>query len=129
MDTSAFINGPKVREFAGHLADYCGVKHVIPCGNGTDALQFALMALGLKAGDEIIVPAFTYAATAEVIGLLGYTPVMVDVDYASFNMTAEHLASALTPKTRAIVPVHLFGQSCDMEPILEFSAAHGLYVI
>lgn len=129
LDTSAFINGPKVREFAGHLADYCGVKHVIPCGNGTDALQIALMALGLQAGDEIIVPAFTYAATAEVIGLLGYTPVMVDVDYASFNMTAEHLASALTPKTRAIVPVHLFGQSCDMEPILEFSAAHGLYVI
>lgn len=129
LDTAAFINGPQVKEFAGHLADYCGVKHVIPCGNGTDALQIALMALGLKPGDEVIVPAFTYVATAEVIGLLGLTPVLVDVDYASFNITVENIRQALTPKTKAIVPVHLFGQSCDMEPLLKFAAEHGLYVV
>lgn len=129
LDTTAFINGPKVKEFAGHLADYCGVKHVIPCGNGTDALQIALMALDLKHGDEIIVPAFTYVATAEVIGLLGYTPVMVDVDCASFNITPSNIEKALSSKTRAIVPVHLFGQSCDMEPILNFAREHHLYVI
>lgn len=85
LDTTAFINGPKVKEFAAHLAEYNRVKHVIPCGNGTDALQIALMALGLKPGDEVVVPAFTYVATAEVIGLLGYTPVMVDVDYYFFQ--------------------------------------------
>lgn len=129
LDTTAFINGPKVKEFAGRLADYCGVKHVIPCGNGTDALQIAFMALGLEPGDEVIVPAFTYVATAEVIGLLGLTPVLVDVDYASFNVTVENIRQALTPKTKAIVPVHLFGQSCDMEPLLKFAAEHGLYVV
>lgn len=129
LDTTAFINGPKVKEFASHLAEYCEIRHVIPCGNGTDALQIALMALGLKPGDEVIVPAFTYVATAEVIGLLGYTPVMVDVDYTSFNVTIENIRQALTSKTRAIVPVHLFGQSCDMEPILKFAAEHGLYVV
>ena len=129
LDTTAFINGPKVKEFAGHLANYCGVKHVIPCGNGTDALQMALMALELQPGDEVIVPAFTYVASAEVIGLLGFTPVMVDVDYASFNVTAGHLEGALTPRTRAVIPVHLFGQSCDMAPILDFAKKHNLYVI
>lgn len=129
LGTTAFINGPKVKEFASHLAEYCGVKHVVPCGNGTDALQIALMALGLKPGDEVIVPAFTYVASAEVIGLLGYTPVMVDVDYASFNVTAEHLEKALTDRTRAIIPVHLFGQSCDMAPILDFARKHDLYVV
>lgn len=129
LDTTAFINGPKVKEFAGHLADYCGVKHVIPCANGTDALQIALMALGLERGDEVIVPAFTYVATAEVIGLLGLTPVMVDVDYISFNMTIAHIEKALTSKTKAIVPVHLFGQSCDMEPIMAFAKKNHLYVI
>ncbi|KIO46935.1 DegT/DnrJ/EryC1/StrS family aminotransferase [Sanguibacteroides justesenii] len=129
LDSTAFINGSKVREFSGHLADYCGVKHVIPCGNGTDALQIALMALGLQPGDEVIVPAFTYVATAEVIGLLGLTPVMVDVDYASFNVTVDNIRNALSSKTRAIVPVHLFGQSCDMEPILSFAAEHGLFVV
>ena len=123
------INGPKVKEFAFHLAEYNRVKHVIPCGNGTDALQIALMALGLKPGDEVVVPAFTYVATAEVIGLLGYTPVMVDVDYTSFNVTVKNIERALTAKTKAIVPVHLFGQSCDMEPILKFASEHHLYVV
>lgn len=129
LDTTTFINGPKVKEFASHLAGYCGVKHVIPCGNGTDALQIALMALGLKPGDEVIVPAFTYVASAEVIGLLGYIPVMVDVDYASFSVTVDHLENALTAKTRAIIPVHLFGQSCDMAPIITFAREHHLYVV
>ena len=129
LDTTAFINGPKVKEFASHLAEYNRVKHVIPCGNGTDALQIALMALGLKPGDEVVVPAFTYVATAEVIGLLGHTPVMVDVDYASFNVTVKNIARALTTKTKAIVPVHLFGQSCDMESILKFASEHHLYVV
>ena len=129
LDTTAFINGPKVKEFAAHLAEYNRVKHVIPCGNGTDALQIALMALGLKPGNEVVVPAFTYVATAEVIGLLGYTPVMVDVDYTSFNVTAKNIERALTAKTKAIVPVHLFGQSCDMEPILKFASEHHLYVV
>lgn len=129
LDTTAFINGPKVKEFAAHLAEYSGVKHVIPCGNGTDALQIALMALGLKPGDEIIVPAFTYVASAEVIGLLGYKPVMVDVDATSFNVTVENIRPALSPRTKAIIPVHLFGQSCDMAPILEFAREHNLFVV
>ncbi|MEG2341051.1 MAG: DegT/DnrJ/EryC1/StrS family aminotransferase [Odoribacter sp.] len=129
LDTTAFVNGPKVKEFAGHLAAYTGAKHVIPCANGTDALQIALMALELKRGDEVIVPAFTYVATAEVVGLLGLTPVMVDVDEASFNMTVAHIEKALTPKTKAIVPVHLFGQSCDMEPMMAFARKHHLYVV
>ena len=113
IETSAFINGPQVKEFASNLATYSGCKHVITCGNGTDALQIALMSLGLKPGDEVIVPAFTYVASAEVIGLLGLIPVMVDVDYATFNVTAANLEKALSPKTKAIIPIHLFGQSCD----------------
>ena len=129
IDNAAFINGPIVKEFAQHLSDYMGGCHVIPCANGTDALQIALMALELKPGDEVIVPAFTYVASAEVIGLLGLTPVMVDVDPDTFNVTADRLAAALSPKTRAIIPVHLFGQSCDMEPILSFATEHGLHVI
>lgn len=129
IETSAFINGPQVKEFAVNLAQYTGSKHVITCGNGTDALQIALMALDLKPGDEVIVPAFTYVASAEVIGLLGLTPVMVDVDYATFNVTASNLERALSPRTKAIIPVHLFGQSCDMEPIMQFAAKHGLYVV
>lgn len=129
LDSAAFVNGPKVKEFAGHLSKYCGVKHVIPCGNGTDALQIALMSLGLRPGDEVIVPAFTYVASAEVIGLLGYTPVMVDVDVCSFNVTIDNIRKALSSKTKAIIPVHLFGQSCDMAPILDFAKEHGLYVI
>lgn len=129
IDTTTFINGPKVKEFGKHLAEYCGVKHVIPCANGTDALQIALMSLNLKSGDEVIVPAFTYVASAEVIGLLGLTPVMVDVDYATFNVTVGNLEKALSPRTKAIIPVHLFGQCCDMESIMEFASQHNLYVI
>lgn len=129
IDNTAFINGPIVKQFAENLSKYMGGCHVIPCANGTDALQIALMALDLKPGDEIIVPAFTYVASAEVIGLLGLTPVMVDVDYNTFNVTVENLKKALSPKSKAIIPVHLFGQSCDMEPILEFAKANNLYVI
>ncbi len=129
IDNTAFINGPIVKEFAQHLSDYMGGCHVITCANGTDALQIALMALDLKPGDEVIVPAFTYVASAEVIGLLGLTPVMVDVDYETFNVTVENIKKALSPKTKAIIPVHLFGQSCDMEPILNFAKEHNLYVI
>lgn len=129
IDTTTFINGPQVKEFSTHLATYCGVEHAITCGNGTDALQIALMALGLKPGDEIIVPAFTYVASAEVIALLGLTPVMVDVDYLTFNITLSNIEKALSAKTKAIIPVHLFGQSCDMEPIMEFANKHHLYVI
>lgn len=129
INTSSFINGPKVNEFAKSLETYLNVRHVIPCGNGTDALQIALMAIGLKPGDEVIVPAFTYVANAEVIGLLGLTPVMVDVDYLSFNVTLSNLRKALSFKTKAIIPVHLFGQSCDMKPIMDFANEHSLYVI
>lgn len=129
INNTSFINGPAVRRFADHLSAYLGGIYTIPCANGTDALQIALMALDLKPGDEIIVPAFTYVATAEVIGLLGLTPVMVDVDYDTFNVTIENIEKALSPKTKAIVPVHLFGQSCDMEPILNFATKHNLYVI
>ena len=129
IDYTAFINGPIVKEFAQNLSDYMGGCHVITCANGTDALQIALMALGLKPGDEVIVPAFTYVASAEVIGLLGLTPVMVDVDYETFNVTVDNIKKALSDKTKAIIPVHLFGQSCDMEPILKFVKEHNLYVI
>lgn len=129
IDNTAFINGPIVKQFAENLSKYMGGCHVIPCANGTDALQIALMALDLKPGDEVIVPAFTYVASAEVIGLLGLTPVMVDVDYNTFNVTVENLKKALSPKSKAIIPVHLFGQSCDMEPIMEFAKANNLYVI
>lgn len=129
IETSAFINGPQVKEFASSLATYTDSKHVITCANGTDALQIALMALGLKSGDEVIVPAFTYVASAEVIGLLGLTPVMVDVDYETFNVTVSNLEKALSPKTKAIIPVHLFGQSCNMETIMQFAEKHHLYVV
>lgn len=129
IDNTAFINGPIVKEFAEHLSQYMGGCFVAPCANGTDALQIALMALELKPGDEVIVPAFTYVASAEVIGLLGLTPVMVDVDYETFNVTVDNIKKALSPKTKAIIPVHLFGQSCDMEPILAFAKEHNLYVI
>lgn len=129
IDNTAFINGPIVKEFAQNLSDYMGGCHVITCANGTDALQIALMALGLKPGDEVIVPAFTYVASAEVIGLLGLIPVMVDVDYETFNVTVDNIKKALSPKTKAIIPVHLFGQSCDMEPILNFAKENNLYVI
>ena len=129
FESTSFINGPAVSDFQYNLEQYLGVKHVIPCANGTDSLQIAMMALGLKAGDEVICPAFTYVATAEVIGLLGLTPVMVDVNPNTFNIEAEAIEKAITSKTKAIVPVHLYGQSCDMEPILELAEKYHLYVI
>jgi dTDP-4-amino-4,6-dideoxygalactose transaminase len=129
ITSTAYINGPEVKKFQKSLENYLGVKHVVPCANGTDALQIALMALDLKPGDEVICPAFTYVATAEVIGLLGLVPVMVDVDRESFNLTVEQLRNVLTSKTKAIVPVHLYGQSCDMEPILNFAKENNLFVI
>ncbi len=129
LDTCMFIGGPKVNAFRESLEQHLGVKHVIPCANGTDALQIAMMALGLQPGDEVIVPAFTYVATAEVIGLLGLTPVMTDVDPGTMNITAEHIEAVITHRTRAIVPVHLFGQSADMEPIMALAKKHNLFVI
>lgn len=127
--STSFINGPAVKEFQLSLENYLNVKHVIPCANGTDSLQIAMMALGLKAGDEVICPAFTYVATAEVIGLLGLSPVMVDVDPNTFNLTPLEIEKAITSKTKAIVPVHLYGQSCDMEPIMKLAKKHNLFVI
>ncbi len=127
--STSFIGGKAVERFANNLAQYQGINHVVPCANGTDALQIALMALGLERGDEVICPAFTYVATAEVIALLGLKPIMVDVCKDTFNMTIEGLEKVLTKKTKAIVPVHLYGQSCDMEPILNFAKHHNLYVV
>lgn len=129
ISSAAFINGPAVKEFQASLESYLGVKHVIPCANGTDSLQIAMMALELQPGDEVICPAFTYVATAEVIGLLGLTPVMVDVDPKTFNLTASEVEKSITSKTKAIVPVHLFGQSCDMEPIMQLAEKYNLFVI
>ena len=134
FETAAFINGPSVKSFADNLSKYISKPNseeinVIPCANGTDALQIALMALGLKPGDEVIVPAFTYVASAEVIGLLGLTPVMVDVDYDTFCVTVENIKKGYSPKTKAVIPVHLFGQCCDMEPILDFAKEKNIYVI
>lgn len=129
IDSTEFIGGKAVTEFKNELSAYLGGSHVIPCANGTDALQIAMMALGLKPGDEVIVPTFTYVATAEVIALLGLKPVMVDVDPDTFNITAELIEPAITSKTRAIVPVHLFGQSVDLEPIMALAKRHNLFVI
>ncbi|WP_235315048.1 DegT/DnrJ/EryC1/StrS family aminotransferase [Porphyromonas gulae] len=129
IDSTAFINGKEVHAFAEDLAAYLNVKHVIPCANGTDALQISLMAVGLKAGDEIIVPDFTYAASAEAIGLLGLTPIFADVDPVTFNLTPESCEKCLSDKTKAIIPVHLFGQSCNMEPLLDFAKQNDLFVI
>ena len=129
IESTSFINGPIVTEFAQSLEHYLDVKHVIPCANGTDALQIALMSLNLKPGDEVICPSFTYVATAEVISLLGLTPVMTDVNANTFNITADIIKSHITSKTKAIVPVHLYGQSCDMESIIDLANEFGLYVI
>ncbi len=129
INTTSFINGPKVKAFQKNLEDYLGVKHVIPCANGTDALQIAMMGLGLKPGDEVITADFTFAATVEVIALLGLTPVLVDVDSENFNIDIEAIKKAITPKTKAIVPVHLFGQCAQMDEIMELAKAHQLYVI
>ena len=129
IDNASFINGPKVKEFQANLEAYLGIKHVIPCANGTDALQIAMMGLGLKPGDEVITADFTFAATVEVIALLGLTPVLVDVDPDKFNIDIEAIKKAITPKTKAIVPVHLFGQCANMDAIMELAEAHNLYVI
>lgn len=129
IETSTFIKGTQVKLFADELARYLAVSHVIPCGNGTDALQIALMGLGLQPGDEVIVPAFTYVAAVEVIALLGLTPVLVDVDPQTFNIDPYLIVKAISPKTKAIITVHLFGQCCDMESIMEIASAHNLYVI
>jgi dTDP-4-amino-4,6-dideoxygalactose transaminase len=128
METS-YINGPQVSLFKNNLEKYLGVKRVVPCANGTDALQIAMMALDLKPGDEVIVPAFTYVATAEVIALLNLKPVMVDVDIDSFNVTPEIIEAAITEKTRAVVPVNLYGQCADLERIRNLCDQRGLYMI
>jgi len=129
LNNTAFINGPAVKEFQADLEAYLKVKHVIPCANGTDALQIAMMALGLKPGDEVITASFTYVATAEVIGLLGLTPVLVDVYPDTFDIDVEAIERNITAKTKAIVPVHLFGQCADMERIMALAKKHNLYVI
>ncbi|RYF81761.1 MAG: DegT/DnrJ/EryC1/StrS family aminotransferase, partial [Chitinophagaceae bacterium] len=129
LESSAFINGPQVKGFADDLAKYNGVKHVIPCANGTDALQIAMMALGLQPGDEVITPSFTYVATAEVIALLRLTPVFVDVDPKTFCVDPAAIEKAITAKTKAIVPVHLYGQAAKMEAIMKIAIEHGIPVI
>jgi UDP-2-acetamido-2-deoxy-ribo-hexuluronate aminotransferase len=129
LNTTAFINGPEVKAFQAELEKYLGAKHVIPCANGTDALQIAMMALDLKPGDEVITADFTYVATAEVIALLGLKPVLVDVIPNTFDIDIKAIENAITPKTKAIVPVHLFGQCADMEAIMALAKKHNLYVI
>lgn len=129
IDTTAFINGPKVSEFQLNFEDYLQIDHVIPCANGTDALQIAMMALELKPGDEVITTSFTFIATAEVIALLGLTPVLVDVEPDSMNISPEAIEKAITNKTKAIVPVHLFGQCANMDAIMQIAEKHNLFVI
>jgi dTDP-4-amino-4,6-dideoxygalactose transaminase len=129
LDTNTYINGPKVHEFQKMLEDYLGVKHVIPCANGTDALQIAMMGLGLQPGDEVITADFTFAATVEVIALLQLTPVLVDVDMVNMNISLDGIRKAITPKTKAIVPVHLFGRAANMEAIMQIAKEHNLFVI
>ena len=129
IESAAFIKGPKVAAFQQHLEQYTGAKHVIPVGNGTDALQIALMGLGLKPGDEVITPTFTFIATAEVVALLGLTPVVVDVDWETMNIDIEAVRRAITPRTKAIVPVHLFGQCADMEPLMALAKETNLFVV
>ena len=129
LNSSAYINGPYVKEFQADLEKYLGIKHVIPCANGTDALQIAMMGLGLEQGDEVITADFTFAATVEVIGLLKLTPVLVDVEPDTFNIDIAALKKAITPKTKAIVPVHLFGQVANMDAIMEIAKEHNLFVI
>lgn len=129
IDNAAFIGGPDTTQFAAELAQYLGVKHVIPCANGTDALQIALMALGLQPGDEVITTSFTYIATVEVVALLRLKPVFVDVDADTFTMNIDSLKKAITPRTKAIIPVHLYGQSVNMEPLLAIAKAHNIPVV
>ena len=129
VSSAAYINGAQVKSFQENLENYLQVKNVIPCANGTDALQIAMMALDLREGDEVIVPSFTFIATAEVVALLKLKPVMVEVDAGTFNVTADIIEQAITPKTKAIVPVHLFGQTCDMQSIMQIAEKHNLFVI
>lgn len=129
LDSAAYINGKAVKDFTQNLSTYLAIDHVIPCANGTDALQIAMMALGLKPGDEVITPSFTYIATTEVVALLNLTPVFVDVDPVTYCMDIESLKKAITPKTKAIVPVHLYGQAAPMEEIMAIAKEHNLYVI
>ncbi|MCK5814757.1 MAG: DegT/DnrJ/EryC1/StrS family aminotransferase [Flavobacteriaceae bacterium] len=129
IESTAFVNGPEVHGFQKDLEEYLDVKHVIPCANGTDALQISMMGLGLEQGDEVITVDFTFAATVEVIALLKLTPVLIDVESDTFNMDLDALKKAITPKTKAIVPVHLFGQCANMEAILEIAKEHNLFVI
>ncbi len=129
IESTAFIKGPEVKKFQTELENYLNVKHVIPCGNGTDALQIALMALGLKPGDEVITADFTFAATVEVIGLLNLKPVLVDVEKETFSIDLEALEKAITPKTKAIIPVHLFGQCSNMEEVMKIAKKHNIFVI
>ncbi|MCO5259523.1 MAG: DegT/DnrJ/EryC1/StrS family aminotransferase [Crocinitomicaceae bacterium] len=129
IEKAQFINGPEVAAFQKEMEDYMKVKHVIPCANGTDALQIALMALGLKPGDEVITPSFTYVATTEVIALLGLKPVFVEVDKDTFCIDVNQIEAAITPKTKAIVPVHLYGQAAEMDVIMEIAKKHNLFVV
>lgn len=129
LDSGAYVKGPIVSELEQHLAQWTGARHVISCGNGTDALQIALMALGLQPRDEVITPTFTFIATAEVVALLGLTPVVVDVDPDTMNMDIEAVRRAITPHTKAIVPVHLFGQCADMEALMQLAREHNLYIV
>lgn len=129
IDNTAFINGPEVKNFQADFENYLGIKHVIPCANGTDALQIAMMALGLQPDDEVITASFTYVATAEVIALLQLTPVLVEVDPQTFTISPAAIEAAITPKTKAIVPVHLYGQCAPMEAIMEIAKKHNLFVI
>ncbi|MFO8053540.1 MAG: aminotransferase class V-fold PLP-dependent enzyme, partial [Bacteroidales bacterium] len=129
IDSTAFINGPPVKQFAGNMEKAMDVNHVIPCGNGTDALQVALMALDLKPGDEVITSTFTFIATAEVIALLQLKPVLVDIDPDTFNIDPSKIEEALTARTRVIIPVHLFGQCADMDRIMELAREHELAVV
>jgi UDP-2-acetamido-2-deoxy-ribo-hexuluronate aminotransferase len=129
LDSSAFIKGPEVKLFEEELQKYMGVKHVISCGNGTDAIQIAIMALGLKPGDEVITTNFTFIATVEAVALLGLKPVLVEPEYGNFNISPEAVQKAITPNTKAIVPVHLFGQCADMEAIMKIAVKHNLLVI
>lgn len=129
ISSTAYINGPEVKGFQEELEQYLGVKHVIPCANGTDALQVSMMALGLQPGDEVITTSFTFIATAEVIALLRLTPVVVDCEADTYNISIDAIKKAITPKTKAIVPVHLFGQCADMEAIMQIAKEHNLFVI
>ncbi|WP_299455588.1 DegT/DnrJ/EryC1/StrS aminotransferase family protein [uncultured Microscilla sp.] len=129
INSSRFINGPQVKAFAEDLAHYLNVKHVTPCANGTDALQIALMAFDLQPGDEVIVPAFTYIASVEVIALLGLVPILVDVDPSTFNVSVDAIRQAITPRTKVILPVHLFGQCANMEAIMSIAKEHKLWVL